>query len=140
MKKELLAAALLLTLCLGAWLNLRRIGDLTAACEVCLERSESALILGDGEAALSAFRDARSLWDRARAYTGIFLSRRDLDGVENAFFLVEEQLLSGAAEGAPARYSLLRRCLRDLAAQERLTAENLLARLISPSAAWSALP
>lgn len=126
MKKELLAGCLLLALCLGAWLNLRHIDGMTAACIACLERSESAAGRGDPDEALSAFRSAQAVWEREKLYTGVFLSRRDLDGIQDAFFLLEEQLLSGAPDTAPADYARLRQYLEDLAAQERLTAENLL--------------
>ena len=126
MKKELTAAALLLLLFLGAWLNVRCIDGLIDRVDACLTRSENAMARGDTEEALSALDGARRLWEDGRGYTGIFLNHRDLDSVYEAFSALEELLRQEDRQAAPAGYARLQRCLTEVLAMERLSLRSVL--------------
>lgn len=124
MKKELAAGTLLLLLCLGAWLNVRRMDALTAAVATGLESSESAADRGDTEAALAALAGARAIWDRNRTYTGVFLGHQERDSLRDAFQELEAVLRQ--REDATAAYGKLRYRLEELTSLEHLRLESVL--------------
>lgn len=126
MKKELAAGCLLLLLILGAWLNIRHIDALTEGVTTCLSLSEKAAEEGDTDAALSALQDALDRWNRERGYAGVFLNHRDLDAVYDAFYQLEELLLQGDIQAAPAAYQRLRTCLEELRDLEHARLETVL--------------
>lgn len=139
MKKELAAGGLLLLLILGAWLNIRHIDALTESVTAALRLSERASAEGDAAGALNALREARARWERERGYAGVFLNHRDLDAVYDGFSQLEELLLQGEFQAAPAAYRRLLTCLEALRDLEHARLETVLT-VTSPSAAWSALP
>ena len=126
MKKEWIAAALLLALFFGAWLNIRHIDDLTDGINACLMRSESAMARGDAEEALSALAGAMDLWEKSSGYNGIFLSHHDLNDLYGAFYQLQELLLQKDTAAAPAAYAQLRYYLEDIRSLEHLSLEAVL--------------
>ena len=90
MKREWLAAALLLLLIAGAVWNLRAADRLLDTVEHSLHRAEQAARRGEYEAALQALEEGREHWNDRSRYTQIFFRHADLDAIQDAFFSLEE--------------------------------------------------
>ncbi len=118
MKREWAAGALLLLLCLGAWLHVGHIDALTGTVSAGLERSQQAADRGDTEAALAALAGARAVWDRERTYTGVFLGHQERDSLCDAFLELEAALRRG--EDPRTAYERLRFRLEELGRMEHL--------------------
>ncbi len=144
MKRELCAGALLLLLIAGALWNLRTADRLTQGVENSLDRAEQAARFGDYASALQALEEGHALWDSRDEYARIFFRQADLDGLQEAFALLE-QLLRQADPAWPAALHLLRYQLENVDRMEHLSPGTVFAGLTpspgaSPSGAWRAPP
>ena len=107
MKREWLAAGLLLLLIAGAIANLRAADGLLDTVEHSLHRAEQAARRSDYETALEALEEGRRQWNARRGYTQVFFRHADLDAIQDAFFSLEE-LLRQEDEAWPAALARLR--------------------------------
>ena len=86
MKRELLAAALLILLLALLLGNIQAIDELIGAVEEHICRSSAALARGDRQLAVSEVETAMQLWQSAEGYTHIFIRHSEIDAVWDAFF------------------------------------------------------
>ena len=107
MKREILAALLLITLVAASVLNIRRADRLTAEILEHLELSEKAMLAADPDYAEEQFEAAKRLWLSARGYTQVFLRHPELDSTSDAFYETLQELLSGELRALPAAYERL---------------------------------
>ena len=126
MKKELLAATLLLALILGAFFHISHTEKLTQAVAARVSLSQAAVEQGDFEAARNALRSAWERWTQAQRYTGVFISGRDLESVDSAFFSLRSALLREDPAAAQAACEELFFQLRQLAEKEKPSLETVL--------------
>ena len=120
MKREWIAAALLLLLVLGAAWHLSAADRLTQTVENSIHRAEQAARQGDYDAALAALEQGRTVWNEHRTYTHIFFRHPDLDALQDAFAALE-QLVRQEDPGWPAALQLLRYHLQALNDMEHLS-------------------
>lgn len=121
MKREYVAAALLLLLILCAAWSIRRTDFLTDQISLSLTRSERAARQGDYPLAVKAAENALALWRGARGFTAVFLRHPDLDGVADAFYDLQEVLLQRDRPALEAAYARLRYHLETLDWMEHLS-------------------
>lgn len=126
MKKEICAGALLALMALCAFWNLRRLEDLADGIDTKIGLAEMAVQEGDFEGALSSIRSGRQSWENSGSVNSVFLSREDMDRVNNAFREEEQALLGGNAGQAIAAGGELRRCLDELIQDQRPSIESIL--------------
>ena len=121
MKRELAAALLLLSLLVGAALNIRHLDALTDELIVSLNRSEHAAQRADFDAPLIAYDNALRLWEQSQTYAAIFLRHSDIDTASDAFYQLEAVLRQADERSYPAAYAQLRHRLRVIDRMERLS-------------------
>ena len=121
MKRELLAALLLLLLIAGAALDLRTLDKTAAQLTERIRLSQTFAESGDTDAAAEKLADALGIWLRAGGYTHIFLRQSETDAVSDAFFDLQEALLSGETDTLPALYGKLLYHLNSACGAEHLT-------------------
>ncbi len=117
MRREAIAAGLLLLLILGTVLHLQFTDSLIEGVERGLGQTEQAARAGDYKAALRALDSAHSLWDKHRSYAQAFFRHPDLDALQDAFASLE-QLLRQEDPAWPAALTLLRYHLEALGDME----------------------
>ena len=96
MKKELLAAILLLALLVGGALNARFLDGFTREINDALSQSQERCAAGSYDAALSLAEAAHKKWHSREAYTGVFIRHSEIDAVTYGF-----HDLIGALEAEP---------------------------------------
>ena len=109
MRREAIAAGLLLLLILGTVLHLQYTDSLIEGVEHGLDQTEQAARAGDDS--------AHSLWDKHRSYAQAFFRHPDLDALQDAFASLE-QLLRQEDPAWPAALTLLRYHLEALGDME----------------------
>lgn len=119
MKKEAIAAALLVLAIAASALNTRRIEKLTEQVSFYLSQSEEAAERGELDTALRKFESALILWEDNRDYTNVFIRHPELDSSYDMFYELEEALLDGEREVLPAAYSKLKYHMDSIAYMER---------------------
>lgn len=120
MKREWIAASLLLLLILGAVWHLRMADCLTGEVERSFHRVELAAERGEFDAALTALENGRAVWDAHRSYEQVFFRHPDLDALQDAFASLE-QLLRQEDPAWPAALGLLRYHLEALKEMEHIS-------------------
>ena len=98
MTKELIAAALLALIILGAWLNLLYLDELVSAVEEGISLSMASYRAGNTQEAHDALLNALALWLNADGYTHIFIRHSEIDAISDAFYDLSEAMLSGGEE------------------------------------------
>ena len=108
MKREMAAAALLLTLFGASFLNLRYLRGFTGELAGTVESSRAAFEDADYGRAEALLRGALSSWEGAEGYTHIFIRHSEIDSTADAFYELREVLLAEELEGCDAAYGKLR--------------------------------
>lgn len=122
MKRETAAWVLLLLLIGGAWWNIRSVDRLTDSILRSLDKSQAAALRGETETACAAMDEALQTWLKADSYTHIFIRHSEIDSTADAFYELQEQLISGAGEGGSrAAYDRLRYHLDSIRQMEHLS-------------------
>ena len=126
MRRELLAAALLALLVLGAGWNIRVVDRLTADIMECLDRSEASALEGHQERSKEALEQGLDLWLEADSYTHIFIRHSEIDSTTDAFYEALEELSDNDCEATSAAFEKLRYHLRSLNTMEHVSLGSIL--------------
>ena len=126
MKKELIAALVLLLLFLGTLINIRVVDDLTGDLLALIETAEGRAQSGDMDAAASLVQRAAAQWQAAAPYTHVFIRHSETDGTTDAFFQLLTQLQSGDDAAAEGAFSLLKARLSGIAEIEHISLGSVL--------------
>lgn len=126
MKREIAAVVLLLLLFAGAWWNLSAVDTLTRDIMDALEHSQAATEQGDFYAAREAFDRGLKRWLDADNYTHIFIRHAEIDSTTDAFYELQDQLLSQEEDSLPAAYEKLRYHLTSIQEMEHLNLGSIL--------------
>ena len=86
MNREWIALGLLALLLAGSLWNIGHVDSLTGEVKADLILSRAAAAAGDGAAAAAALQRAVERWERAAAYTEIFIRHPEIDTLEDSFF------------------------------------------------------
>ena len=119
MRRELLAAALLILLLALLLSNIHAIDTLIAEIEKQVYLSSAALARGDRQLAVSELETAMERWRGAEGYTHIFIRHSEIDAVWDAFFELNAAL-RGAQEADESLYLDLLYHLDSLARMDEL--------------------
>lgn len=95
MKREVLAAALLILTLALLLVNIHALEGLVGELEEHVCRSSAALARGDREHAVSELEAAMTLWQSAEGYTHVFVRHSEIDAVSDAFFELNAALRGG---------------------------------------------
>ena len=95
MKREVLAAALLILTLALLLVNIHALEGLVGELEEHVCRSSAALARGDRELAVSELEAAMTLWQSAEGYTHVFVRHSEIDAVSDAFFELNAALRGG---------------------------------------------
>lgn len=126
MKREIAAATLFLLMIAGAWWNLHAVDRLSQDILDVLELSQDAAEQGDLAAAEEAFARGLKRWLDADNYTHIFIRHAEIDSTSDAFYELQDQLLSQEADSLPAAYEKLRYHLTSIQEMEHLNLGSIL--------------
>jgi hypothetical protein len=121
MKRELFAAALLLALFLGAWLNIRAVDKLSNELIQSVDESEEAYNAGDTVRATAAMEQALLRWIDADSYTHIFIRHSEIDSTSDAFYELQQALHDSILDpdsDCSAAYGKLRYHIRSIQQME----------------------
>lgn len=126
MKREIIASALLVLLCIGAWMNVRTLDALVG--DMANDLSLSAQAAREGQTALADERLNAALdrWLKADGYTHVFIRHAEIDAISDAFYELRGQLLSGEADGLDALYGKLLYHLDSIDRIEHLSLKSIL--------------
>lgn len=122
MKREICAAALLLFLAGGAFLNIRHVDRLTDKVLAELESSKQAAQAEETGLALKYWETSFELWEQSYSYTHVFIRHQETDAAVEDFYAIKELLLQNEADAALAAYERLSYRLSNIAAMEKPTA------------------
>ncbi len=117
MKREIIAAGLLLLLLLASILNIAYLDALIDRVEAEIDTAEICRKDEEYQQAIAALNRAQQIWDDARSYTHIFIRHPEIDTVADAFHALESDLRDENARAAEASLRLLRyhlECIRDM--------------------------
>ena len=120
MKKEILAALVLLLLFTGALLHIQAINQGTAQILALLDASQAALEAQDHDRALAQAEAAYRRWGQSGPYAEVFLRHSEVDSATDSFVSLLARLQAGEVEGLADSYALLRAQLQRLADMEQL--------------------
>lgn len=95
MKREVLAAALLILTLALLLVNIHALEGLVGELEEHVCRSSAALARGDRELAVSELEAAMTRWQSAEGYTHVFVRHSEIDAVSDAFFELNAALRGG---------------------------------------------
>ena len=126
MKREIVAAALLLLMFAASIFNISHLDRLVGAVEAELGTAERYAAEGDFTKSLAALDRARRSWDGARSYTHIFIRHPEIDAVSDAFHAAESELSGGNTQSAGAALRLLRYHLDSIREMEQLRPGSIL--------------
>ena len=124
MTKELIAAALLVLLILGSWLNLLYLDALISDIEARLDLSMRSYWLGSGMQAHGELLDAFALWLHADSYTHVFIRHAEIDAASDAFYELQSAIFSHDADAAAAGCGKLLYHLRSMSSMEHVTVKS----------------
>lgn len=125
MKRELIAAALLLALLALSFLNVRYMENKTSALAADIEAADGLYGSGDAESAAGLVEDSLNGWLSWKSYTHIMLRHSEIDVVTCAYYELLEKLESG--EKVPeASFESLITTLGDIVDKESIALGSLL--------------
>lgn len=120
MKKEIVAAALLLTLIAGGLYNTHYLHEFTDGLTGSLALSRAYCENGEYALALEHAQKAESDWKANELYAGIFLRHTEIDAVSDLFYELLGALAGSEPDSALAAYAPLTAHVENLYAMERV--------------------
>ena len=124
--REILAAALiLLLLIISAW-NIHRADTLGEKILLQLSQAESAALSDDWTGSAQYFEKALGLWEQAEAYSHIFIRHPEIDSCSDAFYDMEQSILSEDTGDMQAALHKLRHHILSIAGMEKIRIGNIL--------------
>lgn len=120
MKKEIVAAALLLTLIAGGLYNTHYLHEFTDGLTGSLALSRAYCENGEYALALEHAQKAESDWKANELYAGIFLRHTEIDAVSDLFYELLGALAGSEPDSARAAYAPLTAHVENLYAMERV--------------------
>ena len=103
MTRELIAALLLALLIVCAVWNISAVNSLTCDIIACVDRSEEAVLRGDGQLARASLERGLTLWLKADSYTHIFIRHSEIDNTTDAFYEAMMELSDNDSEALSQR-------------------------------------
>ena len=120
MKKEIVAAALLLALIAGGLYNTHYLHEFTDGLTGSLALSRAYCENGEYALALEHAQKAESDWKANELYAGIFLRHTEIDAVSDLFYELLGALAGSEPDSARAAYAPLTAHVENLYAMERV--------------------
>lgn len=126
MKREIIAAALLLLLLTASLVNIAYLDRMREEIEKELQSAMELAAAGQFSAATAALDRAIARWVGAEAYTHIFLRHAEVDACSDAFFEARQLLAEQNAEGFPSAFDKLNYHLTSLDEMEHIRLGSIL--------------
>jgi len=126
MSREFLSALLMLLLIAGSALNIMAADRLCDKMLGCIDRAEAAAEEENWAGAEDNAQRALELWLGAKAYTHIFIRHSEIDICTDAFYELEEAILSKNTDEIKPVFAKLRYHINSIADMEKPTPGNIL--------------
>ena len=126
MKKEIIAAALLLLVLFGSVYNITVIDRVLYGLEDEVTQAYTSAVAGDYATAKTQMRSAAAHWQALDGYTHIFIRHTEIDSATDAFFTLLSDIAAEDAGNAEGSYGLLIAHLESLRTIEHPTFGSIL--------------
>ena len=120
MKRELIAAVLLLALAVGSYGSIRHTDTLTQEVGSLLEVSQAAAELENYSLAYDAAEEALELWLGADRFTHIVIRQSEVDNTADVFYDLTAAICAQEKDALPHLYAKLRYHLKGIADMEHI--------------------
>lgn len=121
MKKEIVAAVLLLLILAGVSLNIRVNERIVSSLINEVDKSYESLKSGDSTKAAEQLDTAIEHWLNLDGYTHIFIRHSEINSTTDAFYGFRSDVGSGDADSAEGSYGLLKETLLSLMTMEQIS-------------------
>ena len=121
MKKEIVAAVLLLLILAGVSLNIRVNERIVSSLINEVDKSYESLKSGDSTSAAEQLDTAIEHWLDLDGYTHIFIRHSEINSTTDAFYGFRSDVGSGDADAANGSYGLLKETLLSLMTMEQIS-------------------
>lgn len=121
MKKEIVAAALLLLIFAGVLVNIRVNERIVSSLIDEVDLSYESLKSGDTVKAARQLDAAIEHWLKLDGYTHIFIRHSEINSTTDAFYGFKSDVCSGDTDAAEGSYGLLRETLLSLMTMEQIS-------------------
>lgn len=121
MKKEIVAAVLLLLILAGVSLNIRVNERIVSSLINEVDKSYESLKNGDSTKAAEQLDNAIEHWLNLDGYTHIFIRHSEINSTTDAFYGFRSDVGSGDADAANGSYGLLKETLLSLMTMEQIS-------------------